>query len=62
MLQEDEQSACSDGTFGGQRYFTCPEGKGFFTLLKYCRQDSRFLHNPAISDADLRCSKGSLNC
>ena len=59
MLQEDEQTACSDGTFNGQRYFTCPSGRGFFTLLSHCRQDSRFTPNSPISDPDYQSSKGT---
>ena len=59
MLQEDEQTACSDGTFNGQRYFTCPSGRGFFTLLSHCRQDARFTPNSPISDPDNQSSKGT---
>ena len=58
-LQEDEQTACSDGTFNGQRYFTCPSGRGFFTLLSHCRQDSRFTPNSPLSDGDSQSSKGT---
>ena len=61
MLQEDEQYACSDGTFGGERYFTCPEGRGFFTLLKHCRQDARFTRNSLTSDPNYQFSKGSVS-
>ena len=40
--QEEEIDACSDGTFQGKRYFTCPPRKGFFVHLRNCRRDSRF--------------------
>lgn len=61
MLQEDEHGACSNGTFRGERYFTCPEGRGFFTLLKHCRQDARFTPNSLTSDPDYQFSKGSVS-
>ena len=61
MLQEDEQDACSDGTFGGERYFTSPGGRGFFTLLTHCRQDARFTPNSLTSDPDYQFSKGSVS-
>jgi len=57
-LKEDEQSPCSDGTFGGERYFTCPAGRGFFTLLEHCRQDSRFAPNTPNNDASFHAEKG----
>jgi len=56
--KEEEQSACSDGTFGGERYFTCPGGRGFFTLLEHCRQDSRFASNTPNSDTSFHAEKG----
>lgn len=40
-LKEKEESYYSDGTCNGERYFTCPAGKGFFTLLSNCQPDSR---------------------
>ncbi|XP_078367475.1 ubiquitin carboxyl-terminal hydrolase CYLD-like [Oculina patagonica] len=59
---EEEQSACSDGVFNGDRYFTCPAGRGFFTLLEHCRQDSRFAPNTPNSDTSFNADKafGSL--
>lgn len=57
-VKEEEQSACSDGTFGGERYFTCPAGRGFFTLLEHCRQDSRFAPNTPNSDTSFHAEKG----
>lgn len=59
-LKEDEQSACSDGTFGGVRYFTCPPGSGFFALLKHCRQDSRFDSNTPATDASFHVERYEL--
>ncbi|XP_068684418.1 ubiquitin carboxyl-terminal hydrolase CYLD-like isoform X2 [Montipora foliosa] len=47
---EEEQAACSDGVFHSTRYFTCPAGRGFFTLLNHCRQDSRFTPNSPASE------------
>lgn len=45
MLQEDESSSCTDGTFNGKRYFSCPPRKAFFVRLSHCRKDSRFLES-----------------
>ncbi|XP_066509640.1 ubiquitin carboxyl-terminal hydrolase CYLD-like isoform X2 [Hoplias malabaricus] len=39
---EDECVGCTDGTFKGTRYFTCPPKKALFVKLKCCRPDSRF--------------------
>ncbi|XP_022777778.1 ubiquitin carboxyl-terminal hydrolase CYLD-like [Stylophora pistillata] len=50
---EEEQSACSDGTFNKERYFTCQAGRGFFVLLEHCRPDSRFETNTPTSDMSL---------
>lgn len=58
-LKEEEQSACSDGIFNGVRYFTCPAGRGFFTLLTHCRQDSRFAPNTPNSDTSFNSEKGT---
>jgi len=57
-LKEEEQSSCSDGTFGGKRYFTCPARRGFFTLLAHCQQDSRVDSNTPTTDA--RKERGEL--
>ncbi|PFX21241.1 Ubiquitin carboxyl-terminal hydrolase CYLD [Stylophora pistillata] len=53
---EEEESACSDGTFHKERYFTCPRGRGFFVLLENCRPDSRFA-NSSTTDASLNTEK-----
>ncbi|KAL9959174.1 hypothetical protein ACROYT_G036268 [Oculina patagonica] len=47
----EEQHACSDGTFNGERYFSCPPGKGFFTFLEQCRPHSRLLFDAQASSA-----------
>ncbi|KAM9410781.1 ubiquitin carboxyl-terminal hydrolase CYLD isoform 3-T3 [Pholidichthys leucotaenia] len=39
---EEECPGCTDGTFKGTRYFTCPPKKALFVKLKCCRPDSRF--------------------
>ncbi|XP_040888796.1 ubiquitin carboxyl-terminal hydrolase CYLD isoform X4 [Toxotes jaculatrix] len=46
---EEECPGCTDGTFKGTRYFTCPPKKALFVKLKCCRPDSRFqsLHHPS---------------
>ncbi|XP_068743882.1 ubiquitin carboxyl-terminal hydrolase CYLD-like isoform X2 [Montipora capricornis] len=59
---EEEQAACSDGMFHGVRYFACPAGRGFFTLLNHCRQDSRFTPNsPASENSPSGKAFGSLS-
>ncbi|XP_028410189.1 ubiquitin carboxyl-terminal hydrolase CYLD-like [Dendronephthya gigantea] len=42
---EEEMEACTDGTFLGKRYFTCPPRRGFFVHLHNCLPDSRFQTN-----------------
>ncbi|KAG8198988.1 hypothetical protein JTE90_001788 [Oedothorax gibbosus] len=42
---EEESSSCTDGTFNGKRYFSCPSRKAFFVRLSHCRKDSRFLES-----------------
>ena len=56
-MKEEEESACSDGTFHTERYFTCPAGRGFFVLLENCRPDSRFANSPT-TDVSLNAEKG----
>ncbi|XP_022797598.1 ubiquitin carboxyl-terminal hydrolase CYLD-like [Stylophora pistillata] len=53
---EEEQSPCSDGTFYGRRYFTCPAGRGFFVLVENCRPDSRF-SNTSSKDKSFEAEK-----
>lgn len=40
-LQEEERGV-SDGTFKGDRKFTCPPKRALFIKLRSCRPDSRF--------------------
>ena len=56
-MKEEEESACSDGTFHTERYFTCPAGRGFFVLLENCRPDSRFANSPTTG-VSLNAEKG----
>ena len=44
--------ACSDGTFNGIRYFTCPRRHGFFVHLHNCLSDSRFHRNSMEDNND----------
>lgn len=48
--------ACTDGTFLGKRYFTCPNRRGFFVHLHDCLPDSRFPRNSIENYADKRLS------
>ncbi|KAJ8259975.1 hypothetical protein GJAV_G00175620, partial [Gymnothorax javanicus] len=41
-----EVSGCTDGTYGGQRYFTCEGNRAFFVSLGACRPDGRFQSLP----------------
>ncbi|XP_011607990.2 ubiquitin carboxyl-terminal hydrolase CYLD isoform X2 [Takifugu rubripes] len=53
---EDECPGCTDGTFKGTRYFTCPPKKALFVKLKCCRPDSRFPSLHHSSNPIERCN------
>lgn len=55
-LQEEECPGCTDGTFKGTRYFTCPPKKALFVKLKCCRPDSRFPSLHHSSNPIERCN------
>ncbi|XP_029908429.1 ubiquitin carboxyl-terminal hydrolase CYLD [Myripristis murdjan] len=38
-----EVNSCSDGTCGGQRYFSCKQSRALFVPVSKCSPDSRFL-------------------
>lgn len=42
LEMEEEISAGTDGTFRGERHFTCPPRKALFVPLNKCRKDKRF--------------------
>lgn len=42
VLQDQEISAGTDGSYLGERHFRCPANKGLFVKLRNCRRDSRF--------------------
>ncbi|XP_014021957.2 ubiquitin carboxyl-terminal hydrolase CYLD isoform X2 [Salmo salar] len=42
-----EVNNCTDGTYGGQQYFTCKEGRALFVPLTKCSPDGRFLCPPS---------------
>ena len=55
--------SCTDGTFLGKRYFSCPNKRGFFVHLHNCLPDSRFLGNSIANHASKRLTKpGNLHC
>lgn len=56
VFQEDECPGCTDGTFKGTRYFTCPPKKALFVKLKCCRPDSRFPSLHHSSNPIERCN------
>lgn len=47
-LEDYSKFATSDGEFNGQRYFTCPLGKGLFIRAKKCKPDRRFSDHAAL--------------
>ncbi|XP_067104929.1 ubiquitin carboxyl-terminal hydrolase CYLD isoform X2 [Osmerus mordax] len=53
---EEECVGCTDGTFKGTRYFSCPPKKALFVKLKCCRPDSRFPSLPHSSNPIERCN------
>uniref|UniRef100_A0A7N6A8M0 Ubiquitin carboxyl-terminal hydrolase CYLD n=1 Tax=Anabas testudineus TaxID=64144 RepID=A0A7N6A8M0_ANATE len=53
---EEECPGCTDGTFKGTRYFTCPPKKALFVKLKSCRPDSRFPSLHHSSNPIERCN------
>ncbi|KAM4613345.1 ubiquitin carboxyl-terminal hydrolase CYLD isoform 1-T2 [Polymixia lowei] len=42
-----EVNGCSDGKYGGQRYFTCKGSRALFVPVTRCSPDGRFLYSPA---------------
>ncbi|KAJ8259171.1 hypothetical protein COCON_G00181830 [Conger conger] len=52
-----EVSGCTDGTFGGQRYFNCKGNRALFVPLSTCRPDGRFQSLPATKVASQYCEK-----
>uniref|UniRef100_A0A1A7WS35 Ubiquitin carboxyl-terminal hydrolase CYLD n=1 Tax=Iconisemion striatum TaxID=60296 RepID=A0A1A7WS35_9TELE len=53
---EEECPGCTDGTFKGTRFFTCPPKKALFVKLKCCRPDSRFPSLHHSSNPIERCN------
>ncbi|XP_041946493.1 ubiquitin carboxyl-terminal hydrolase CYLD isoform X2 [Alosa sapidissima] len=47
---DDEVGTCTDGTFHGQRYFTCQGNRAAFVPLEMCVPDGRF-HSPSPSSS-----------
>ncbi|XP_035244541.1 ubiquitin carboxyl-terminal hydrolase CYLD [Anguilla anguilla] len=54
-----EVSGCTDGTFRGQRYFTCEGNRALFVPLGACRPDGRFQSQPAVEVPPQYCDKPS---
>ena len=42
LFQEYDVNGCSDGKYGGQRYFTCKGARALFVPVMKCSPDSRF--------------------
>lgn len=52
-LEEDHEHLplhLTDGTYNGQRFFTCASGRALFVPLKQCQKDSRFDDEPKKED------------
>ncbi|XP_019734889.1 ubiquitin carboxyl-terminal hydrolase CYLD [Hippocampus comes] len=43
-------NGCSDGTYGGQRLFTCKRSRALFVPVTKCSPDSRFVCSSSASD------------
>lgn len=56
MLQDQEISAGTDGSYLGERHFRCPANKGLFVKLRNCRRDSRFPAPEMLLNQVERCN------
>ncbi|XP_077430012.1 ubiquitin carboxyl-terminal hydrolase CYLD isoform X2 [Vanacampus margaritifer] len=45
-------NSCSDGTYGGQRFFTCKKSRALFVPVTKCNPDSRFVCSSTGSDTN----------
>ncbi|KAM8867989.1 ubiquitin carboxyl-terminal hydrolase CYLD [Synchiropus picturatus] len=45
-----EVNGCSDGKYGGQRYFTCKGNRGLFVPISKCSPDSRFSRSSSVTE------------
>lgn len=59
---EEENMACTDGTFMNVRLFTCTPKKGFFTLLSRVRRDKRFAESSHFERKTDSAAFGSIEC
>lgn len=50
LIQEEEISAGTDGTFKNIRLFQCPMGRAFFVPLYKCRKDKRFVEQQRATE------------
>ena len=44
---------CGDGSWKGERYFTCPDGHALFIVLSKLKPDPRFVQQPQGSNRKL---------
>ncbi|XP_053558234.1 ubiquitin carboxyl-terminal hydrolase CYLD isoform X2 [Bombina bombina] len=56
LEMEEEMSACTDGTYRGNRYFHCGPYKALFVKLRNCRPDLRFYSLSGKSNPIQRCN------
>ena len=49
LFQDYEVNGCSDGQYGGKRYFTCKESRALFVPVTKCSPDGRFVYSSARS-------------
>lgn len=56
LFQDYDVKGCSDGQYGGQRYFTCKGNRALFVPITKCSPDSRFVsssterENPRLTE------------
>lgn len=43
FFQDYEVNGCTDGSYGGRRYFTCEGNRALFVPVSKCSPDSRFI-------------------
>lgn len=60
-LEEDHEHLplhLTDGTYNGQRFFSCANGRALFVPLKQCQKDSRFDDEPKKEDSSAKMFGG----
>ncbi|XKL68664.1 hypothetical protein PGB90_006433 [Kerria lacca] len=53
---EEENPLCTDGCLNGHKYFDCAPQRGLFTLLSFCKKDSRFQDSSTMGVSEVKTS------